>query len=106
MVIHYKGKDGLTLIDHHKILNQVEGYSLINLETLLTLHWFLFDTDFEKLGSGPTSHRLSWLADIDTAVPTLQLAHLGTLTSEALTYFLATHPTCVSGAVPDEELEA
>jgi hypothetical protein len=107
LVIHYKGKDGLTLIDHHEILNRVEGYSLINPETLLPPHWDLFGTDFETLGSGPTtSHRLLWLADMDAAVATLQLACSGTLTPEALMYFSATKPSRMSGAVPDEELEA
>jgi hypothetical protein len=104
-VIHYKGKDSLTLIDHYKILNRVEGYSLIDPETLLPWHQFLFDTDFETLGSGPTCHRLLWLAEMDAAVATSQLARSGTLTSEALMYFLATQPSCVSGALPDEESE-
>jgi hypothetical protein len=61
LVIHFKGKDGLTLIDHHKMLNRMEGYSLIDPETLLPWHRFLFDTNFETLGSGPTSRRLVWL---------------------------------------------
>ena len=58
LVIHYKRKDSLTLIDHHEILNRVEGYLLINPVTLLPWHQFLFDTDFETLESGPTSHCL------------------------------------------------
>jgi hypothetical protein len=35
LVIHYKGKDSLTLSDHHEILNCMEGYLLIDPETLL-----------------------------------------------------------------------
>ncbi len=105
-MIHYRGKNGLTLIDHHEILNRVEGYSLIDPEALLPRHRFLFDTDFETLRSCPTSHHLLWLADMHAAVATLQLARSGTLTSEALTYFSATQPSCMTGVVLDQESKA
>jgi hypothetical protein len=47
----------------------------------------LYDTDFAVLGSDPTSHCLLWLADIEVAIATSQLALTGTLTPEALIYF-------------------
>jgi hypothetical protein len=33
--IHYRGTDGLTTLEHHKIINQVEEYALIDPEELL-----------------------------------------------------------------------
>ncbi len=100
LVIQYKGKEGLTLSDHHEILNHMEGFLLINPETLLPRHRFLFDADFETLGSGPTSHCLLWLVDMNAAVTSSQLALSGTLTAEALAYFLSTQPSCLFGGFP------
>jgi hypothetical protein len=105
-MIHYKGKDGLTLSDHHEILKHVEGFLLINPETLLSQHRFLFNADFETLGSGATSHHLLWLADMDAAVTASQMALLGTCMAEALAYFLSTQPSCLSGGFPEEDLDA
>jgi hypothetical protein len=34
-VIHYCGKDGLTMPEHHKILNQVEEHAFTNPDSLL-----------------------------------------------------------------------
>jgi hypothetical protein len=47
----------------------------------------LLDTDFEALGSGPTSDRLLWLADVDTALTVSGLANSGTLSRQAQDYF-------------------
>jgi hypothetical protein len=106
LLIHYKGKDGLTLTDHHEILNCVEGYSLIDPETLFPRHRFLLDVDFETLGSGPTSHCLLWLAGMESAVATSQLALSGTLTPEAMAYFSSTHVSCLYGAFLDVASDA
>ncbi len=38
------------------------------------------DADFKVLGSGPTSDRLIWLANMDSAVAVSTLSHAGTLT--------------------------
>ena len=86
-VIHYKGRDGWTLPDQHAILSKVEEYALIDPETILPRHRFLFDTDFEALGSGPTTHRLFWLAEVDAALAATTLYHEGLLTPAALDYF-------------------
>jgi hypothetical protein len=102
LVIHYKGKDGLTLSDHHEILNRMEGFLLIDPETLLPL----FNADFKTLGSGPTSHHLLWLVDMDAAVISSQLALSGTLMAEALAYLSSTQPSCLSGGFPEEDLDA
>ena len=86
-VIHYEGRDGWTLPDQHAILSKVEEYALIDPDTILPRHRFLFDTDFEALGSGPTSHRLFWLAEFDTALAAATLYHERLLTPDALDYF-------------------
>jgi hypothetical protein len=86
-IIHFRGKDGLTIPKHQDILNRVEEYSMVNCEILLPSHRFLHNTDFAALGSGPISHCLLWLADMEEAIATSQLALTGTLTPEALTYF-------------------
>lgn len=51
-LIHYRGQDGLTIPEHHEIYNRVEEYAAIDPETILPRHRYLFDTDFEALGSG------------------------------------------------------
>ena len=82
-LIHYRGQDGFTIQEHHEICNRVEEYSAIDPDTILPCHQYLFDTDFETLGSGPTSHRLLWLADMDTAISVSTLSTSGALTRVA-----------------------
>ncbi len=96
-VIHDKGKDGHTIPQHHNILNCVEEYSMANPKILLPQHCFLYDTDFAALSSGPTSHCLLWLADMEAAAATSQLALSGTLMPEAMTYFLSDNLAHLSG---------
>jgi hypothetical protein len=57
-LIHCWGKDGLTIPEHHKIINHIEECSSIDPKSLLPRHCHLFGTDFETLGSGPTAHHL------------------------------------------------
>jgi hypothetical protein len=91
-VIHFKVKDGRTLPEQHAIMSKVSEYSMINPDTILPCHRFLFDTDFEALGSGLTSHHLLWLAEADTALSASSLSWLGSLTPQASAYF----STCTS----------
>jgi hypothetical protein len=53
--INYHGQDGLTIMEHHDIINRVEAHSLTDPGRLLPRHCFLMDADFEALGSSPTS---------------------------------------------------
>jgi hypothetical protein len=87
LVIHFKSKDGLTVPEHHEILNWIESYSLVDPDILLPHHQFLFEADFEALGRRPTSHQLLWLADMETAVAASNLAWAGTLTPLAIAHF-------------------
>jgi hypothetical protein len=59
LVLHYRGKDGLTIPEHQDIMNQVKSHSLTDTDSLLPRHWLLIDADFGVLGSGPTSDRLT-----------------------------------------------
>jgi hypothetical protein len=72
--IHFKGNDGLTMPEQHDIINRVVACTLINPDTLLPQHQLLFEMDFEALGSGPASHRLLWLADMDLALAASSLS--------------------------------
>ena len=92
-LIHFKVKDRLTIPEHHDIINRVESYALTDPDTLLPRHRFLDEADFDELASGPTSHQLLWLADMDTTIAASSLARLGTLTPQASTYFLQTRTT-------------
>lgn len=85
--IHFTGIDGRTMPEQHDILDRVAAYALINSDTLLPRHWLLFETYFEALGSGPISHRLLWLANMDSALAASSLSQLGSLTSQAETFF-------------------
>jgi hypothetical protein len=73
-LIHFKVKDRLTIPEHHDIINRVESCALTDPDTLLPRHRFLDEADFDELASGPTSHRLLWLADMDTAIAASSLA--------------------------------
>jgi hypothetical protein len=86
-VLHYRGKDGLTIPEHQDIMNQVESHSLTDPDSLLPRHWSLMDADFGVLGSGPTSNRLTWLADMNSAIAVSNLSQAGSLTPAAEAYF-------------------
>ena len=92
-LIHYKDRDGFTNLEQHEIFNKVEEFALKDPDTMLPRHRSLFQADFEILGSGPTSDRLLWLADMNTAVATSDLARSGTLNPEATTYFSVANPS-------------
>jgi hypothetical protein len=50
----------------------------IDPDSLFPCHCYLFDTNFESLGSGPTLQCLLWLAEMDTASTVYCLASAGT----------------------------
>jgi hypothetical protein len=85
--IHYQGTDGLTMLEHHKIINRVEEYALTNPEELLPRHQYLMEADFKTLGSSPAYNRQVWLANVDSAVADATLAQVGTLTLVAVAHF-------------------
>jgi hypothetical protein len=68
------------------------AYMLINCDTLLPQHRLLFETDFEALSSGPASHHLLWLADMDLGLAASSLSQLGSLTPTAQAFFSAPSP--------------
>ena len=88
-MIHYRSIDSLTIPEHHEILNQMEGYSLVDPNTLLPRHRPLLEADFKALGGGPTAHRLLWIANMNTAMSAAQLARAGALSSSAFSTFLS-----------------
>jgi hypothetical protein len=85
--IYYWGTDGLTMLEHHDIINRVEEYTLIDPEDLLPRHQYLLETDFKALGSGPTFNRQIWLANIGSAFAVATLSQAGTLTPAAVAHF-------------------
>ncbi len=46
LVIHYCKKDGLTIREHHDIINWVEAHSLTHPDNLLPCHHYPMSTDF------------------------------------------------------------
>jgi hypothetical protein len=91
--IHFKEKEGWTMPQLQDIANQINEYSLMDPDLLLPCHRSLFDAKFETLGHGPTSHRLLWLADMDSAIAAFHLAKMGLLTPQASLYFLKEPPS-------------
>jgi hypothetical protein len=85
--IHFKGKRGWTMPQIQDVFDQIMEYLLIDTEMLLPRHRHLLDINFEVLGSGPTSHRLVWLADVEFALSASTLSQLGCLTPQAATHF-------------------
>ena len=82
--IHYWDTDGLTTLEHHKIINRVEEYALIDPEELLPRHQYLMEAAFETLGSSLAYNRQIWLVNVDSAVAATTLAQVGTLTPAAV----------------------
>jgi hypothetical protein len=77
------------------IIDRVTGYSLLDPETLLPQHRFLFEANFAALGNGPTSHHLLWLANMDSAFAAALLAQFSSLTPQATTFFAEnSQPPC------------
>jgi hypothetical protein len=69
------------------VFDQITEYSLIDPKMLFPRHRHLLDINFEVLESGLTSHRLVWLADMESALSASALSQLGCLTPQAATHF-------------------
>jgi hypothetical protein len=78
--------------EQHDIINRLVAYALIIPDTLLPLHWLLFEMDFEALASGPASHCLLWLADMNLALAASSPSQLGSLTPTAQAFYSAPLP--------------
>ena len=98
--IHYKGPDGLTLSEHHDIINRIEEYALTDPGTLLPRHRSLLEVDFGSLGSGSTGNQLTWLANMDSAISASTLSRMGTLSSTAATHFAAVNVSASRPSFP------
>jgi hypothetical protein len=85
--IHYPGADGLTLPEHHDILNRIEEHIYSDPESLLPRYRYLLEADYASLGSGSTTSQLLWLANVKSAMAASTLARVRTLTSDAVAYF-------------------
>ncbi len=61
---------------------------------ILPQHRHLLNIDFEHLGSGPSSHQLVWISDMESALSASMLFRQGSLTHEAVLHFSASdhHP--------------
>ncbi len=101
-LIHYRGKDGFIIPEHHEIINRIEEYFTIDPDSILPRHHHLLNTDFEALGSGPTSNCLLWLADVDTALTVSGLATSCALSRDALEYFDTPISACRSSYVSQD----
>jgi hypothetical protein len=87
LTIHTQFGDIDEQLEHHEILNRIESYSLADPATLLPRHQSLYAADFAAFGGGPTSHRLLWLANMETAVATANLVQAGALSESAIAHF-------------------
>jgi hypothetical protein len=90
--IHYRGKDGLSIPEHQKIMNRVEEHAYMDPDTLLPRHRHLLGEDFDVLGSGQTLDRLLWLASMESATAVRTLAQMGMLSPEAVAHFNVATP--------------
>ena len=87
LVLHYQGKDGLMIPEHQDITDQVELHSFTDPDSPLPRHRSRMDIDFAALGTGPTSDRLTWLTNMQSAIATSTLSQARTLTPAAELYF-------------------
>ncbi len=65
--VHMKVKDSMTAAQHNLILSQMEKCLLIDPADLLVKDRQLLDANFDQLTRGPTSDKLEWLAEMDSA---------------------------------------
>ena len=65
--VHMKVKDGMTAAQHNAILAQMEECLLIDPMDLLMEDRELLDANFDKPTQGPTSDKLKWVTEMDTA---------------------------------------
>jgi hypothetical protein len=65
--VHMKVKDGVTAAQHNLILTRMEECLLIDPTDLLVEDRQLLDADFHQLTRGPTSDKLEWLAEMNSA---------------------------------------
>ena len=66
--IHIKHVEGLTLIDHKRIMNHTRTLIATDPMDLLPQHRSLLYTDYETLGNGPTLARQYWIAQMESAL--------------------------------------
>jgi hypothetical protein len=64
--------DGKTESEHNSIMDQVGRFLFTDPSLLLPQHCHLLELDFEKLGTGPTTDRQYWLANLESAVNAFQ----------------------------------
>jgi hypothetical protein len=65
--VHMKVKDDMTATQHNIILSRMEECLLIDPADLLVEDRQLLDANFNQLTQGPTSDKLEWLAEMDSA---------------------------------------
>ena len=75
--VHYKKLEGLTAADHERIYERVLELRLTDPAELLGRHQYLLDTDFLELGEGPTLHRQSWVASVESALASARFVSSG-----------------------------
>ena len=75
--LHYKNLEGLTMADHERIYDRVLELRLTNPAKLLDQHQYLLDTDFLESGEGPTLHRQSWIASVESALASASFVSSG-----------------------------
>ena len=66
--LHLPSLEGKTCAQHKKIIDRVKHSMTIDPDALLPQHRSLLEVDYRQLGSGSTTDRQIWLADIDSAI--------------------------------------
>ena len=65
------------MADHERIYDRVLELRLTDPAELLDQHQYLLDTDFLELGEGPTLHRQSWIASVESALASARFVSSG-----------------------------
>lgn len=65
--VHYKGADGLTEEQQHKIMRECEDLLWTDPSILLPEDRHLLSIDFEELGSSPAIMRQLWISEMEAA---------------------------------------
>ena len=65
------------MADHERIYDRVLELRLTNPAEILDQHQYLLDTDFLELGEGPTLHRQSWVALVESTLASARFVSSG-----------------------------
>ena len=90
--VHLKVKDGCTIVEHKRLLDEIDKCLNSDPEELLREHKQLLFTNFENLAKGPVQDKREWVAEFHAAKKLARHVGRGTRVTLRTRYTQAKHP--------------